>query len=47
MEEAGATAAYNIFFEAGSGYADLACKTQFIVPSTGIPQYPVAESEDS
>jgi glutathione-regulated potassium-efflux system ancillary protein KefC len=54
LEEAGATAAYNIFSEAGAGYADhvcrttgLVCKTQFIIPDTGIPQYPAAGSEES
>ena len=54
LEEAGATAAYNIFAEAGAGYADhvcrttgLVCKTQFIIPSTGIPTYPAAGAEES
>lgn len=44
LEKAGATAAYNIFSEAGSGYADhvcratgLVCKTEFIVSGTHIP----------
>jgi predicted Kef-type K+ transport protein len=44
LEKAGATAAYNIFAEAGAGYADhvcqatgLVCKTKFIVPATEIP----------
>lgn len=47
LEEAGATAAYNIFSEAGAGYADhvcratgLVCKTQFFVPNTTIPSMP-------
>lgn len=47
LEEAGATAAYNIFSEAGAGYADhvcratgLVCKTQFFVPDTTIPSMP-------
>ena len=42
LEKAGATAAYNIFAEAGSGYADHVCK------STGLvckPKYIVSESE--
>lgn len=44
LEEAGAAAAYNIFSEAGAGYADhvcknigLVCKTEFVVPGTTIP----------
>lgn len=44
LEEAGASAAYNIFAEAGSGYADhvckhtgLACRTEFIVSGSVIP----------
>lgn len=44
LEEAGATAAYNIFSEAGSGYADhvckttgLVCKTEFVVSASEIP----------
>ncbi len=47
LEEAGATAAYNIFSEAGAGYANhvcratgLVCKTQFFVPDTTIPSMP-------
>jgi hypothetical protein len=47
LEAAGATAAYNIFAEAGAGYADhvcktigLVCKTQFIVPGNAYPAYP-------
>lgn len=43
LEKAGATAAYNIFSEAGAGYADhvckatgLVCKTEFVVPTTKI-----------
>ncbi len=54
LEEAGATAAYNIYSEAGAGYADhvckttgLVCKAQFVVPNTVIPQYPVTESDKS
>jgi glutathione-regulated potassium-efflux system ancillary protein KefC len=54
LEEAGATAAYNIFSEAGAGYADhvcrttgLVCKTQFVIPDTGIPPYPAAGPEES
>lgn len=44
LEEAGATAAYNIFVEAGAGYADhvcknigLVCKTEFVVSGSVIP----------
>ncbi|MGV1099308.1 cation:proton antiporter domain-containing protein [Thiovibrio sp. JS02] len=44
LEEAGATAAYNIFSEAGAGYADHVCKTTglvcrsgFVVPAAHIP----------
>ena len=44
LEKAGATAAYNIFAEAGAGYADhvckatgLVCKTDFVVPANEIP----------
>lgn len=44
LEEAGATAAYNLFAEAGAGYADhvcratgLVCKTNFIVSGKEIP----------
>lgn len=44
LEQAGATAAYNIFAEAGAGYADhvckttgLVCKTEFFVSGTEIP----------
>lgn len=44
LEEAGATAAYNLFAEAGAGYADhvcratgLVCKTEFIVSANEIP----------
>lgn len=44
LEEAGATAAYNIFSEAGAGYADhvcqatgLVCRTDFVVSATQIP----------
>ena len=44
LEEAGATAAYNIFSEAGAGYADhvcratgLVCKTEFVVSGNTIP----------
>lgn len=44
LEKAGATVAYNIFSEAGAGYADhvcratgLVCKTDFVVPATEIP----------
>lgn len=47
LEAAGATAAYNIFSEAGAGYADhacratgLVCKTQFFVPAGEIPPMP-------
>jgi len=47
LEQAGATAAYNIFSEAGAGYADhvcratgLVCKSQFFVPSAEIPTMP-------
>lgn len=47
LEKAGATAAYNIFSEAGAGYADhvcratgLVCKTQFFVPGSEIPAMP-------
>jgi len=47
LEKAGATAAYNIFSEAGAGYADhvcratgLVCKTQFFVPGSEIPTMP-------
>lgn len=43
LEKAGATAAYNIFSEAGAGYADhvckstgLVCKTEFVVSGTEI-----------
>jgi hypothetical protein len=43
LEKAGVTAAYNIFSEAGAGYADhvckatgLVCKTEFVVPTTQI-----------
>jgi predicted Kef-type K+ transport protein len=53
LEAAGATAAYNIFAEAGAGYADhvckttgLVCKTQFIVPGNAIPVYPAAEQAE-
>lgn len=44
LEKAGATAAYNIYAEAGAGYADhvckatgLVCKTEFVVSATEIP----------
>jgi Trk K+ transport system NAD-binding subunit len=44
LEKAGATAAYNIFSEAGAGYADhvckttgLVCKAEFVVSGTEIP----------
>ena len=44
LEQAGATAAYNIFAEAGAGYADhvcqatgLVCRTEFIVSASNIP----------
>ncbi len=44
LEAAGATSAYNIYAEAGAGYADhvcratgLVCKTEFIVSGTEIP----------
>ncbi len=44
LEKAGATAAYNIFAEAGAGYADhvcratgLVCKTEFVVSGSEIP----------
>ncbi len=44
LEDAGATAAYNIFTEAGAGYADhvcrnigLVCKTEFVVSGDVIP----------
>lgn len=44
LKEAGATAAYNIFAEAGAGYADhvcratgLLCKTDFIIAPEDIP----------
>lgn len=44
LEEAGATAAYNIFAEAGAGYADhvcratgLVCRTEFVVSGNHIP----------
>lgn len=44
LEKAGATTAYNIYTEAGSGYANhvckttgLICKTEFIVSGTEIP----------
>ncbi len=47
LEAAGATAAYNIFAEAGAGYADhvckatgLVCKTEFIVSGDAIPDMP-------
>ena len=47
LEAAGATAAYNIFSEAGAGYADhacratgLVCKTPFFVPAGEIPPMP-------
>ncbi|MDZ7642078.1 MAG: cation:proton antiporter family protein [Desulfurivibrio sp.] len=47
LEAAGATAAYNIFSEAGAGYADhvcqatgLVCKTEFVVSAAGIPTMP-------
>ena len=47
LEEAGATAAYNIFSEAGAGYADhvcratgLVCKTRFFVPGNDIQSMP-------
>lgn len=50
LEEAGATAAYNIYAEAGAGYADhvcratgLVCKSQFVVPGNAIPTYPAAK----
>ena len=53
LEEAGATAAYNIFSEAGAGYADhvcratgLVCKTEFIIPSSSIHRYPSENKED-
>jgi predicted Kef-type K+ transport protein len=53
LEEAGATAAYNIFSEAGAGYADhvcratgLVCKTEFIIPSSSIHRYPAKNPED-
>ncbi len=53
LEAAGATAAYNIFAEAGAGYADhvckttgLVCKTQFIVPGNAIPAYPTAKQKE-
>jgi predicted Kef-type K+ transport protein len=43
LEAAGASAAYNIFSEAGAGYANLVCKTtglacqnQFVTPDTAI-----------
>jgi len=45
LEEAGATAAYNIFAEAGAGYADhvckatgLVCRSEFVVPAGHIPR---------
>jgi glutathione-regulated potassium-efflux system ancillary protein KefC len=54
LEEAGATAAYNIFSEAGAGYADhvcrttgLVCKTEFIIPSSSIPRYPSENAKKS
>lgn len=54
LEDAGATAAYNIFSEAGAGYADhvcrttgLVCKTEFIIPSSSIPRYPSENAEES
>jgi predicted Kef-type K+ transport protein len=54
LEEAGATAAYNIFSEAGAGYADhvcrttgLVCKTEFIIPSSSIHRYPSENAEES
>jgi hypothetical protein len=44
LEKAGATAAYNIFAEAGAGYADhvcratgLVCKTEYFVAGSEIP----------
>lgn len=44
LEKAGATAAYNIFSEAGAGYADhvckatgLVCKTEFVLSSSQMP----------
>jgi len=53
LEAAGATAAYNLFAEAGAGYADhvckttgLVCKTQFIVPGNAIPAYPAAGQKE-
>ena len=44
LEAAGATAAYNIYAEAGAGYADhvcratgLVCRSEFIVSGSNIP----------